>query len=66
MIFCKQHTFSDIYLTKFDGLYIMVIRSNPPETVAFHNKKVLIDKLCQLQVEGKRVPDYVFGLLEEE
>ncbi len=65
MIFCKQNQLSDIFLTYEGGCYILAIRSNPPKTCLFNSKPELIEKLCQLQVEGFRVPDYVFVALEE-
>lgn len=64
MIFCKQNALSDIFLTFESDCYILAIRSNPPKTCLFNDKAELIEKLCQLQVEGFRIPDYVFGALE--
>ena len=65
MIFCKQNALSDIFLTFENDCYILAIRSSPPKTCLFNDKAELIEKLCQLQVEGFRIPDYVFGALEE-
>lgn len=65
MIFCKQNQFSDIFLTYEGGCYILAIRSSTTTNSFFNSKPELIEKLCQLSVEGFRIPDYVFGALEE-